>query len=70
MKYLLCLLLTGCALFNGPTPTTPEEVVEHNYTTEIVACAAMAGYPGDYDREADLRCRATVDCKYKLGPCQ
>jgi hypothetical protein len=60
---------SGCALFNGPTPTTPEEQLEHDYTTEIVGCAALAGAPGPYDRAEDLACRAKVDCKYKLGPC-
>jgi hypothetical protein len=59
----------GCALFEGKTPTNPQEQLEHSYTTEVVACAAMAGYPGAYDRSADLACRAAVDCRYKLGPC-
>ncbi len=55
---------TGCKPAQAPND------LEQAYTTEIVACAATAGYPGAYDREADLRCRAEVDCRYKLGPCQ
>jgi hypothetical protein len=53
---------TGCALFEGQGPKTTEQL----YTTAIVACAATAGYPGAYDREADFRCRAKVDCEFKL----
>ena len=58
----------GCAEFREPR--TPEEDLERNYTAEVVACAAMAGYPGAYDRGADMRCRSEVDCRYGLGPCQ
>lgn len=54
---------SGCRPAQAPTD------LERNYTTEIVACAATAGYPGVYDHAADMRCRAVVDCKYKLGPC-
>jgi len=39
----------------------------HNYATEIIACAATAGYPGAYDRDADMRCRGQVDAKYGVG---
>jgi hypothetical protein len=39
----------------------------HNYTTEIVACAATAGYPGAYDRAADMRCRDGVNRRYNLA---
>ncbi len=54
----------GCMPANDPTQA------ERNYTTEIIACAATAGYPGAYDHESDMRCRAGVDCKYGLGPCK
>lgn len=65
----IVIAVQGCSLFNGPTPTNPQEALEHAYTTEIVGCAALAGAPGPYDRAEDLRCRAKVDCRYKLGPC-
>lgn len=39
----------------------------HNYATEIVACAATAGYPSVYDRDSDMRCRGKVDQKYGVG---
>jgi len=39
----------------------------HNYATEIIACAATAGYPSVYDRDADMRCRGKVDAKYGVG---
>lgn len=51
----------GCMPAQAPTD------LEQSYTTEIVACAATAGYPGDYDRAADMRCRHEVDCRYGLG---
>lgn len=41
----------------------------HNYATEIIACAATAGYPGAYDRSADMRCRNDVNCRYGLPSC-
>ena len=41
----------------------------HNYATEIIACAATAGYPGAYDSNADMRCRNGVNCKYELPSC-
>lgn len=53
---------SGCMPAESPTETA--------YTNEIVACAATAGYPGAYDHEADMRCRAAVDCKYLVGPCR
>jgi hypothetical protein len=53
---------TGCLPAIQPT-------VDQDYTSEIVSCAAMAGYPGQYDKAEDLKCRAAVDCKYKVGPC-
>jgi hypothetical protein len=55
----------GCALLEPKNETT----LEHNYTTDIIACAALAGYPGLYDHEADMRCRDEVNCKYGVGPC-
>lgn len=58
---------SGCAEFGKPQDPTE---AERNYTTEIIACAATAGYPGAYDHTADLRCRKGVDCRYGLGPCQ
>lgn len=39
----------------------------HNYATEIIACAATAGYPSVYDRDSDMRCRGKVDQKYGVG---
>lgn len=39
----------------------------HDYATEIIACAATAGYPGAYDREADMRCRDDVNSRYELA---
>ncbi len=54
---------TGCKPALEPT------LSEQAYTADIIACAALAGYPGAYDHEADMRCRATVDCKYGIGPC-
>lgn len=39
----------------------------HNYATEIIACAATAGYPSVYDRDSDMRCRGKVDAKYGVG---
>ncbi len=50
----------GCMPVNSP---------EYDYETEIIACAQTSGYPGAYDREADMRCRAAVDCRYGVGPC-
>ena len=55
---------------SGCKPAQAPNDLEQAYTAEIVACAATAGYPGAYDRDADLRCRAEVDCRYKLGPCR
>lgn len=55
---------SGCAAF-GQGPTTTEQ----SYTTEIVACAATAGYPGAYDRASDMRCRDQVNCRYGLPSC-
>ncbi len=54
---------TGCKPVQSPS------TLEQSYTAEIIACAATAGYPGVYDHQADMRCRAAVDCKYGLGPC-
>ena len=54
---------TGCQPAQDPT------ALEQGYTAEIVACAATAGLPGPYDHDADMKCRAKVDCKYKLGAC-
>ena len=54
---------TGCLPSQGPTSA------EQSYTTEIIACAATAGYPGAYDRASDMACRHKVDCKYGLGAC-
>ncbi len=54
---------SGCLPANSPT------VEEQSYTTAIIACAATAGYPGSYDRQADLRCRAEVDCDFGVAPC-
>lgn len=56
---------TGCAL----PAATPEQVLERNYTTDIIACAATAGFPGAYDEASDMRCRAKVNCQYGVGPC-
>lgn len=56
---------TGCA----QDPVTPEQVLERNYTTDIIACAATAGFPGAYDEQSDMACRAKVNCKYGVGPC-
>lgn len=56
---------TGCA----PPASTPAQVLERNYTTDIIACAATAGFPGAYDEASDLRCRAKVNCTYGVGPC-
>ena len=54
---------SGCNAIQAPT------TLEQSYTTEIVACAATAGYPGAYDEQADRRCRADVNCRYGLGAC-
>lgn len=54
---------SGCKPAQAPTD------LEQAYTTEIIACAATAGYPGAYDERADMRCRAEVNCRYGLGPC-
>ncbi len=62
-----CVSLAHCGL--GCMPAQEPTQAERNYTTEIIACAATAGYPGAYDHESDMRCRAKVDCKYGLGPC-
>lgn len=62
--------LTAFANCNeGCKPAQDVTEAERNYTTEIIACAATAGYPGAYDHAADMRCRAGVDCRYGLGPC-
>lgn len=39
----------------------------HNYATEIIACAATAGYPGAYSYDSDMRCRDDVDRRYGVG---
>jgi hypothetical protein len=57
---------SGCKALEGNV-VGPE--LEHAYTAEIVACAALAGLPGTYDKAEDLACRARVNCRYGLGPC-
>lgn len=64
MKKLLIVIVMLC----GCKPAS-DVTQEDKYTTEIIACAATAGFPGAYDHAADMRCRHTVDCKYGVGPC-
>jgi len=52
---------SGCLPAQGPTSA------EQSYTTEIIACAATAGYPGNYSYESDMRCRDEVDRRYGFG---
>lgn len=71
---LAAAVLFGVSSFatcgQGCAPSIPQPTeAERSYTTEIIACAATAGYPGAYDHESDMRCRAHVDCKYGVGPC-
>lgn len=62
-------LATFAHCSNGCLPAKDPTVAEQNYTTDIVACAFFAGYPGPYDHAEDMACRAKVDCKYGIGPC-
>ena len=39
----------------------------HNYATEIIACAATAGYPSSYSYDSDMLCRDKVDRRYGVG---
>lgn len=67
----------GVALFagiasvaHGCKPAQEPTQLEQNYTNDIIACAATAGYPGAYDHASDMRCRDQVNCKYGVGPCR
>lgn len=66
MKYLLlCVTIvvaSGCKPVGSPSAAD-------EYTTRIIACAATAGYPGDYDEQADMRCRNGVNCEFHLPSC-
>ncbi len=66
MKYLLLCALACVALAACPQASSPEADA---YATAIIACAATSGYPGDYDRDADMRCRNEVNCRFMLPSC-
>ncbi len=69
----------GLAMFMGITmlahcgtgclPASEPQTAREEYENAIIACAATAGYPGAYDHESDMLCRAGVDCRFGLGPC-